>query len=88
MWHLRNVAALSMLSVGVTCGAIGGATGAAGLTVFGLVVSMLTVAYRTRAHHNYWVTCRLRPSNATIVIEPTHPGFDRAARDLFIRTLN
>jgi hypothetical protein len=87
MWRLRSVVALSTLAAGVTFGVIGAATGVVALAVFGLVVVVGAVAYRARANHNYWVTCTLHPSTATIVIEPTHPRFDDAARDLFIRTL-
>jgi hypothetical protein len=87
MWRLRNVVALSTLAAGVTFVAIGAATGVVALAAFGVVVVIGAVAYRTRANHNYWVTCSLHPSSATIVIEPTHPRFDSAARDLFVRTL-
>ncbi len=87
VWHVRNVAAMSVLGAGITLAAIGAATGTVGLVVFGLVISITSAAYRARAHRNYWVTCRLRPSDATILIEPTHPGFDEAARDLFMRRL-
>ncbi len=62
-------------------------TGAVALAVFGLVVVVGAVAYRARPDHNYWVTGSLHPSTATIVVEPTHPRFDGAARDLFIRTM-
>jgi len=87
MWRLRNVVALSTLAAGVTFVAIGAATGVVALAAFGVVVVIGAVAYRTRANHNYWVTCSLHPSTATIVVEPTHSRFDDAARDLFIRTL-
>jgi hypothetical protein len=87
MWRIRNVMALSTLSVGLTCVAIGVATGTVGLGVFGAVLSVVAIAYHARTTHNYWVTCSLHPSSATIVIEPTHQRFDDAARDLFTRTL-
>jgi hypothetical protein len=87
MWRLRSLVASSTLAAGATLVVIGVATGAVALAVFGLVVVIGAVAYRTRANHNYWVTCTLHPSTATIVIEPTHPRFDDAARDLFIRTM-
>ena len=88
MWRARNVGALSTMSAGLTMSAIGAATGTVALAVFGLVVSIGASAYRARANHNYWVTCRVQPSNATIAVEPTHPKFDEAARDLFVRTLS
>ncbi len=87
MWRVRNLAALSTLAAGVTFLAIGVATRTVALAVFGVVVALGAVAYRTRANHDYWVTCTLHPSNATIVVDPTHPRFDDAARDLFRRAL-
>lgn len=87
MWRLRNVASASTLAAGVTFVVIGAATGAVALAVFGVVVVIGAVAYRARANYNYWVTCSFHPSTSTIVVEPTHPRFDDAARDLFIRTL-
>lgn len=87
MWRIRNAMALSTLSAGVTFAAIAGATGAVTLGVFGVVLSIAAILYHARANHNYWVTCSLHPSSATIVIEPTHPQFDDAARYLFTRTL-
>jgi hypothetical protein len=55
--------------------------------VFGVLIVVASAVYRTRAHHDYWVTCTLRAENSTIVVEPTHQRFDEAARALFIRTL-
>ena len=76
-----------MVAAGVTFSVIGLVTGVGELVVFGAVVAVATVAYRTRAHHNYWVSCRLHPAESTIVVEPTHRRFDEAARDLFVRSL-
>jgi hypothetical protein len=87
MWRSRNVVALSALAAGVTFVVIGTATGAIALAVSGLPIVIGAVAFRARANHNYWVTCSLHPATGTIVIEPTHPRFDDAARDLFTRTL-
>jgi hypothetical protein len=36
---------------------------------------------------NYWLTCRLNPAAGTILVEPTHPRFDEAAKRLFIASL-
>ncbi len=87
MWRFRDGAAMSALAAGVTLCAIGVATGTAALAAFGLFIVVAAVAYRTRAHRNFWVTCILHTENSTIVVEPTHPRFDEAARALFIRTL-
>jgi len=88
MWRCRNLVGLTALTAGVTFSGIGLVTEVVGLVVFGVVVFTAAMAYRTRAHHNYWVTCRFRPAEATIVVEPTHARFDEAARDLFVRPLD
>jgi hypothetical protein len=44
-------------------------------------------AHRARAVRRSWVTCRLRPSTNTIAVEPTHPCFDTAARELYGRSV-
>ena len=87
MWRIRDLAAMSTLAAGTTFFGIGVVTGATGLAVFGMLVAIAAIAYRTRAHHNFWVTCTLRPENSTIVVEPTHHRFDEDARTLFIRTV-
>ena len=79
--------ASSALAAGATFFGIGIATGATGLAVFGVLVVIAALAYRIRAHYNFWFTCTLRPEDSTIVVEPTHRRFDEAARALFIRTL-
>ena len=83
-----DAAALATLAAGVTFGAIGVVTVTAGLAAFGLFVVVAALAYRMRAHHDFWVTCTLLPESSTIVVEPTHPSFDEAARTLFMRTLS
>ncbi len=87
MWRIRDLAAMSMLTAGATFTGIGVVAGATGLAVFGLLVAIAAIAYRTRAHHNFWVTCTLRPADSTIAVEPTHQRFDDEARVLFIRTV-
>jgi hypothetical protein len=87
MWRVRDAVALAALAAGLTFGVIGVATGTGALAVFGAIVAIASVAYRARAHHDYWVTCTLRPDDSTILVEPTHQRFDEAARALFIRRL-
>jgi hypothetical protein len=87
MWQRRNLVALSALAAGVTFAGIGLFAGLVGLVVLGAIVLIGAAAYRTRAQHDYWVTCRFRPADGTIVVEPTHRAFDEAARDLFVRSL-
>jgi hypothetical protein len=87
LWHFRNRASFAALTAGATFFGIGLGAGATGLAVFGVLVVIAALAYRIRAHHNFWFTCTLRPEDSTIVVEPTHRRFDEAARALFIRTL-
>jgi hypothetical protein len=86
-WRIRDLAAMSTLTAGATFFGIGAVTGAAGLAVFGLLVAIAATAYRTRAHHNFWVTCTFSPERSTIIVEPTHPRFDDDARMLFTRSV-
>jgi hypothetical protein len=87
MWRCRDLAATAVVTAGMTFAGIGLATSVVQLFVFGVVVVVTAAAYRTRAHHNYWVTCRYVPATQTIVVAPTHPRFDEQARDLFVRSL-
>ena len=87
MWRFRDVTAMSALAAGVTFFGIGVATGTPALAALGMLTVVASLTYRTRAHHDYWVTCTLQPANSTIVVEPTHQRFDEAARTLFLRTL-
>ena len=87
MWRIRDLGAMSTLTAGATFTGIGVVAGATGLAVFGLLVTIAAIAYRTRAHHNFWVTCVLRPEDSTVLVEPTHQRFDDEARTLFIRTV-
>lgn len=87
LWRFRELAAMTMLAAGATFFGIGVANATIGLAAFGLVIAIAAVAYRTRAHHNFWVTCTLRPAASTIIVEPTHRLFDEEARKLFTRTV-
>ena len=79
MWRSRDMASFATLAAGATFFGIGIATGAVGLAVFGVLVVVAAIAYRIRAHHNYWFTCTLRPGDSTIVGR-THPPKIRRGR--------
>lgn len=55
--------------------------------VFGAVCMVGAVVLRARANRNWWVTCRYDPAASVVVVEPTHPEFDAAARVLFTRSV-
>ena len=87
MWRCRDLTATMVTTAGATFAGIGLVTSVVQLFVFGSVVVVAGAAYGTRAHRNYWVTCRYVPAKQTILIEPTHHRFDEQARDLFVRPL-
>ena len=85
-WQRRNLAALCAIAFGSGFIASGPFRGN-DLVGLGILILLAGVAYRTRAARNYWVTCRLDPGRRIITVEPTHSDFDRAARELFERSL-
>jgi hypothetical protein len=87
MWQRRNVAGLTVMVFGLVLVAAGAAQGSGQTVALGALAGATGAAYRARAARNYWVTCRFRPSTNTIVVEPTHPRFDTAARELYIRSI-
>jgi hypothetical protein len=86
-WSRRSLAATAVTAAGLGVAAAGLLRPAIGLVVLGALLVVAGAAARARAAHNYWVTCRLRPARATVVVEPTHPAFDAEARALFARSL-
>ncbi|MGD9704542.1 MAG: hypothetical protein AB7Q42_07715 [Acidimicrobiia bacterium] len=87
MWSSRNAVASAVMMIGLVLAAAGVGRRTGGLVVLGAVVAVVGALYRARAVHDYWVTCRFRPSTNIIIVEPTHPLFDAAARALFLRAL-
>jgi hypothetical protein len=85
MWRSRDLMSTTVVTGGATFAVVGLATASTQLLVFGIVVVVSGMAYRTRAHRNYWITCRYVPATETIVVAPTHPRFDEQARALFGR---
>jgi hypothetical protein len=87
MWRCRDLAATTVITAGLTFAGLGLATSVVQLFVVGVVVLIIGAVYRTRAHHNYWLTCQYVPAKHTIVVAPTHHRFDEQARELFVRPL-
>ena len=87
MWQRRRSASVVITALGLGLAAAGTARGTVPLIVVGVLTVLSGAAYRTTAVHDYWVTCRLRPATETIIVEPTHPLFDQAAKAIFIRSL-
>lgn len=85
-WQRRNLAALGAIASGIAFIATGPFRGDSPVAA-GVLLVLAGAAYRARAAHNYWVTCRFDPGRRTVTVEPTHPEFDRAARELFQRSL-
>lgn len=86
-WNRRNLTALFTIVVGLGLAAPGAIGSTDGLLGVGFVVVLAAMAYRTRAHHNFWTTCRLNEAADVVIVEPTHREFDRQARQLFERSV-
>lgn len=86
-WRRRVVLSQGAAAFGGVLIGTGAVVGAAPPFAVGVVVFAATIALWTRANRNWWVTCVLDPVRATVVVEPTHPDFDRAAREIFVRSL-
>jgi hypothetical protein len=86
-WSRRNVAAAAVVTFGLGLAAGGVIRTLPVLIVLGALLVVAGAVLRSRAMHEYWVTCRLRPATGIVVVEPTHPVFDAAARELFARSL-
>ena len=87
IWQRRNIAATSAMVFGLVligAGIIGSASAVASLGAF---IAPVGYVYRTRAHRNFWVTCRLGDAGSTIIVEPTHAAFDAQARRLFVSSI-
>lgn len=87
IWNRRNVAALLILVFGLGLIVAGAVRQTGILFGVGLVVFFAAAVYRARAHHNFWTSCRLNDTGDSVIVEPTHPDFDRQARQLFERSL-
>jgi hypothetical protein len=87
-WHRRHLVAWCAVAAGLAFVVAGTVRGNIAIAVWGGVVLLAAAAYRTRAAHNYWLTCRLDTARETITVEPTHTSFDEMARQLFERSLH
>ena len=86
-WRRRAIVGVALLLLGVLLVITGLIRGNSQQVVVGAFASVVGAAYQTRIGLRHWVTCRYRPGNGTIIVEPTHPAFDAAAQKLFIRSL-
>ena len=65
----------------------GAVSATVGLVVLGVLIIAAGAGYLTIVAHRFWVVCRFRPTDETIIVEPTHPKFDAAARSLYLKAL-
>lgn len=86
-WRRRVVLSQGAAAFGGVFIGTGSVVGAAAPLVAGVLVFSGTIALWARANRNWWITCVLNPARAIVIVEPTHDEFDRAARDIFARSL-
>ena len=87
VWQRRNTGASAAMVFGLVLVAAGIIGSASAVVALGVLVAPLAFAYRTRAHRNFWVTCRLGDEGTTIIVEPTHSAFDAQARRIFVSSI-
>lgn len=86
-WNRRNLAALIVSAFGAGLVLSSAVRQTGDLFGIGLVLMIVAIAYRTRAHRNFWTTCRVTADGQKVIVEPTHPEFDREAHELFTRSI-
>ena len=86
-WRSRVVLAQGSAAFGGVLIVTGTALRAGALFAVGVVVFVGTTALWARANRNWWITCVLDSAKSVIVVEPTHREFDRAAREIFVRSI-
>ncbi len=86
-WRRRVVLSQGAVAFGGVLIGTGSAVGAAAPLAGGVVVVVGAMALWARANRNWWITCVLDSEQEMAVVEPTHPEFDRAAREIFVRSI-
>jgi hypothetical protein len=86
-WRRRVVLSQGALTFGAVLVVTGSIVRAAAPLALGIVVVLPAVALWARANRNWWITCTLDPTQALLIVEPTHREFDVAARRIFVRSI-
>ena len=86
-WSRRQVAGVAAVTLGAMIMIAATVSRTLPLVVLGALVATAGAGYLTLVAHRFWVVCRFRPAEGTVIVEPTHPKFDAAARALFLRSL-
>jgi len=86
-WRKRVVLVQGTAAFGGVLIVIGVALGAAAPLAAGVTVFVGAIALWARANRNWWITCVLDPARDLVVVEPTDGEFDRAAREIFVRSI-
>lgn len=86
-WRRRVVLSQGAAAFGSVLIGTGSVVGAAAPFVAGVFVFVGAIALWARANRNWWITCVLDTAQAMVVVQPTHDEFDRAAREIFVRSI-
>lgn len=86
-WRKRVVLSQGGVAFGSVLIGTGAVVGAAPPLTVGVFTLIASIASWARANRNWWITCVLDSARAVIVVEPTHREFDRAAREIFARSI-
>lgn len=86
-WRRRVVLCQGSAAFGSVLIGVGSVLVAPAPLVAGVIVFVVAVALWARANRNWWITCVLDPVRALVIVRPTHPEFDRAAREIFVKSI-
>lgn len=86
-WRRRVVLCQGAAAFGIVFIGTGSALRAAPPLAGGVVVFVVAIAAWARANRNWWITAVLDTAREIVVVEPAHSEFDRAAREIFMRSI-
>ena len=87
IWRRREAGGVLLLSFGAGAIVAGITRPLTALAVLGIISVALGITVRARAFVNFWISVQLRPETKDIQIRRSHPTFNEAARDLYLRSL-
>ena len=86
-WRRRVELCQGAAAFGIVLVGTGSALRAAPPLAGGVVVFVVAIAAWARANRNWWITTVLDTAREIVVVEPAHSEFDRAAREIFMRSI-
>jgi hypothetical protein len=86
-WRGRLTRAVGLTAAGIGMIAVGLIVGKGAFVVFGVLIALLGWIARVRATLHAWVSLSYSAATGYVRVFRAHPGFDRAAQELFTRSV-